>query len=310
MDSIKFAKILSLAASDNEAEAARALQAAKRMLITAGLDFVDVANLIATPANAPDTAIVDDLQEQLWRLTRENRLLKSENRRLRTESSVAKPTPANTTPVAEIERRLAVETAVRRRAEATCVQLAGQIAQLEEAQQVAAAETARMASELRRLKAAAAHLNGELERSETERYRLAAEAREWALAQIQRRQIDKARRMRSESVLAKPGDEQSVAEIERRLVAETAARRRAEAVCAQLANQIAQLEEARQAATAETGRVVADLRRLKATALHLNGELERSETECYRLAAEMRKQTLAEALYPMPRRSGRTQNHF
>ncbi|CAA7627387.1 hypothetical protein MCP1_640004 [Candidatus Terasakiella magnetica] len=132
MDCVKFAKVLSLAASDNEAESVRAMQIAKRMLEAAGLDFVDVANLVVAPAACAESEAMETLRDKLALLRRENRQLKGENRRLRSDS--ATPTQEDT-------------------------------------------QIARLAAEVRRLTATSDYLSGELERSEYERYRIAAEAR-------------------------------------------------------------------------------------------------------------------------------------
>jgi len=88
---VTFAKVLSLAASDNEAEPARAMQIAKRMLEAAGLDFVDVANLIVEPAACAESEAIETLRDKLAQLRRESRQLKSENRHLRSGSSARKP---------------------------------------------------------------------------------------------------------------------------------------------------------------------------------------------------------------------------
>jgi hypothetical protein len=153
MDPIKFSKILSLAASDNEAEALRALQAAKRMLEAAGLDFVDVANLVVAPDETDDSELIADLRQRVARLRQENRQLKGENRRLRGSS----PTPAS-----ELTARIEAE----------------RLAALNEA--------TRLAAEIRRLTLVTTHLNSELERTEQHGYRLVAEARKDALTQANR----------------------------------------------------------------------------------------------------------------------------
>ncbi|WP_173979047.1 hypothetical protein [Magnetospirillum sp. UT-4] len=161
MDPTKFGKILSLAASDNEAEALRALQVAKRMLDGAGLDFVDLAHLATSTEEGGEAEAIAELQESLARIRRENRLLKVENRRLRTATPATAPECARD--VADVERKLAAEMSARARAEA---------------ERLAADEDAvRMAAEIRQLAAACSHLRCELERSEHERYRLIAEAR-------------------------------------------------------------------------------------------------------------------------------------
>jgi hypothetical protein len=160
MDPRKFGKILSLAASDNEAEALRALHVAKRMLDGAGLDFVDLAHLVTTTEDGDSEAIAE-LQERLALLRRENRQLRGENRRLRSATPASAPEGSRDLTTAERQLATAIEDA------------------------------ARLAAEVRRLTAAATHLRDELERSEHERYRLVAEARMDALVQAKRPTLGK-----------------------------------------------------------------------------------------------------------------------
>lgn len=161
MDPSKFAKVLSLAASDNEAEALRAIQTAKRMLAGVGLDFVDLANLVTRPGGGHEAETVDALRETIALLRRENRQLKGENRRLRAGSSI--PRQGGAEEIIEAERRLATEREARLLAEAASTQLA---------------------AEIRCLKAAAASMKDALARGELERYRGIAEARKLALAAV------------------------------------------------------------------------------------------------------------------------------
>ncbi|MBI5165986.1 MAG: metalloendopeptidase [Magnetospirillum sp.] len=83
MDSHKLAKVLALAASDNEAEALHALRTAKRLLATAGADFVDLGRRLAEPAAAPSSGEVEALEDAVFDLRNELRHLKAENERLR-----------------------------------------------------------------------------------------------------------------------------------------------------------------------------------------------------------------------------------
>jgi hypothetical protein len=170
MDPRKFGKILSLAASDNEAEALRALQVAKRMLDGAGLDFVDLAHLATATEAGGEAELVAELQESLARIRRENRLLKVENRRLRTATPATAPECDRD--VADVKLKLAAERSARARAEAERLAVAE--------------EAARLAADIRQLTAACSHLKCELERSEHERYRLVAEARRDAFAPAKR----------------------------------------------------------------------------------------------------------------------------
>ncbi len=81
MDERKFAKVLALAASDNDMEALHALRAARRMLETQGTTFLDLASRMERELGAPIEAHV--LQETIFNLRNEIRDLRSENQRLR-----------------------------------------------------------------------------------------------------------------------------------------------------------------------------------------------------------------------------------
>jgi chromosome segregation ATPase len=179
MDALKFGKILSLAASDNEAEALRAIQAAKRMLTAAGLDFVDLANLATAPAEIEESGALADLREKLLQLRRENRQLKGENRRLRASRPI--PELGGARDIEKADRRSAAEKAARERAEVACAQLTELIGRLEKEREIAGQEAARLTAEVRRLNAAAAHQDSELQRSKNAYDRLAAEVRKLSL---------------------------------------------------------------------------------------------------------------------------------
>lgn len=193
MDTTKLAKVLARAASDNEAEAVRALHLAKRILAGMGLDFVDIANLM-TEAPAPDNSTeLDDLKARLLELRREVRQLKGENRRLR--SGAPAPTAPMIATLAELEQRLIAEGEARKTAEsangelAQCIlkleqdsrEISGQLSQMQTMLQSASDEILRLAREARQLKAGTECLNAKLEHSETERYRLAALTRQLSL---------------------------------------------------------------------------------------------------------------------------------
>jgi DNA repair exonuclease SbcCD ATPase subunit len=92
MDVQKLAKVMALAASDNEAEALHALRTARRLLDNAGLDFVAIADRLgqsqsppALPQAAPDTgdASLDDLEDMIFDLRNELRTVRADNERLR-----------------------------------------------------------------------------------------------------------------------------------------------------------------------------------------------------------------------------------
>ncbi len=88
MDAQKLAKVLALAASDNEAEALHALRTARRLLDGHGLDFVALAGRL-TDGN--DEA----LKDAVFDLRNEVRYLRAENEKLRqTRSNAGAPTPS------------------------------------------------------------------------------------------------------------------------------------------------------------------------------------------------------------------------
>ncbi len=87
MDMRKLAKVLALAASDNDAEAVHALRTLKRLLDGQGNDFVDLARWAeagaqadARPARANDA---DALEDAVFDLRNELRRLRTENEKLR-----------------------------------------------------------------------------------------------------------------------------------------------------------------------------------------------------------------------------------
>ncbi len=86
MDAQKLAKVLAMAASENEAEALHALRTARRLLDGHGVDFVEVARRVADgqPAAAGSPrAQVEDLEDAIFDLRNEIRHLRAENERLR-----------------------------------------------------------------------------------------------------------------------------------------------------------------------------------------------------------------------------------
>lgn len=149
MDTEKLGRILALAASDTEVEAMRALQAAKRMLAAADLDFLDLANLLMAHEDSAETEMLAELEETLRQLRRDNRHLKMENRRLRADSLRAPP--ESTSEIAWMERQLAAERLARSRIEAIHIRLTEQMERLETERQVLVGENARLATEIARL---------------------------------------------------------------------------------------------------------------------------------------------------------------
>lgn len=79
MDLQKIAKVLALAASDNDAEALHALRTAHRLLAEAGGDFVELANLVAGGDGSGRAA----LEDAVFHLRNEVRQLRSDNERLK-----------------------------------------------------------------------------------------------------------------------------------------------------------------------------------------------------------------------------------
>ncbi|KAF0223534.1 MAG: Membrane protein related to [Rhodospirillaceae bacterium] len=77
MDAQKLAKVLAMAASDNETEALHALRTARRLLDSHGTDFVGLAKRLAGGEAA------EALEDAVFDLRNEVRQLRSENERLR-----------------------------------------------------------------------------------------------------------------------------------------------------------------------------------------------------------------------------------
>jgi chromosome segregation ATPase len=82
MDVQKLAKVLALAASDNDAEALHALRTAKRLLEGYGADFVELSRRIAEggPGRGGET---DSLHDAIFDMRNEIRHLRAENERFR-----------------------------------------------------------------------------------------------------------------------------------------------------------------------------------------------------------------------------------
>jgi hypothetical protein len=83
MDVQRLAKVLALAASDNDAEALHALRTAGRLLEGAGLDFVALASRLADGGPVVSTTRLEDLEDTVFDLRNEVRHLRSENEKLR-----------------------------------------------------------------------------------------------------------------------------------------------------------------------------------------------------------------------------------
>jgi chromosome segregation ATPase len=171
MDAQKLAKVLALAASDNESEAVHALRTARRLLEAAGLDFVAIAGLLATSpaAAALSQAAVEDLEDAVFDLRNEVRHLRGENERLRQNRPVAGGSLAGAAEAVAADIRLRAELAqAREEAEAERLR-AGAALNLEAALRTRAAEATALAE---RLAAQLEQVSGRKDRLEAEHRRL------------------------------------------------------------------------------------------------------------------------------------------
>jgi regulator of replication initiation timing len=91
MDVQRLAKVLALAASDNEAEALHALRTAGRLLEAAGLDFVALASRLADGGPLVGATRLEDLEDTVFDLRNEVRHLRAENEKLRQGGGPAAP---------------------------------------------------------------------------------------------------------------------------------------------------------------------------------------------------------------------------
>lgn len=181
MDVQRLAKVLALAASDNDAEALHALRTAGRLLEGAGLDFVALASRVAEGGPVISSTRLEDLEDTIFDLRNEIRHLRSENETLRQTG----PAPANglasaAQDVAQIirlqaerdELRQALGAETRRADAAQAAEQArlGDLAQAIDAAERLAAQlealkgrTDRLEAENRRLGLVATALKGELD---------------------------------------------------------------------------------------------------------------------------------------------------
>ncbi|NFV80902.1 metalloendopeptidase [Magnetospirillum aberrantis] len=162
MDLQRLAKVLALAASDNDAEALGALRAAHRLLAEAGSDFVALADVLAGGDGAGRSA----LEDAVFHLRNEVRELKCENERLRQGRA------ADGTPTSMFEAARAASDVIRLRAE------------LAEAQETLAEERAAQAGLRRTVQEVQAELAvaiGRLSDAEVRKLRLEAENRRLAV---------------------------------------------------------------------------------------------------------------------------------
>ncbi|OAN50280.1 metalloendopeptidase [Paramagnetospirillum marisnigri] len=110
MDVQKLAKVLAMAASDNDAEALHAVRTAKRLLDNAGLDFVALASRLSDSGPVVPPTRLEDLEDTVFDLRNEIRHLRSENERLRqgqpVAAAVAQPNLADTAAMLRLQVEL------------------------------------------------------------------------------------------------------------------------------------------------------------------------------------------------------------
>ncbi|MBI3445889.1 MAG: DUF2786 domain-containing protein [Magnetospirillum sp.] len=183
MDVQRLAKVLAMAASDNEAEALHALRTAGRLLDGAGLDFVALAGRLAESGPVISSTRLEDLEDTVFDLRNEIRHLRSENESLRRSGPAAAPAAglANAAQDAaqlirlraerdELQETLSAEKRRADKAQADETALRGDLGQaIEMAERLAAqfetlkGRADRLEAENRRLGLMAAALKGELD---------------------------------------------------------------------------------------------------------------------------------------------------
>lgn len=155
MDVQKLAKVLALAASDNETEAVHALRMARRLLDAHGLDFVELARRAAEGAPAVNEA----LEDAVFNLRNEIRQLRCENERLKQGRAPVVPAAE---PTSFLDAARDVAAAIRLRAEIATL---NDVLELERA-------------EMHRLKAREASLHQAVHDAQSEAARLGAKLAE------------------------------------------------------------------------------------------------------------------------------------
>lgn len=129
MDVQRLAKVLAMAASDNETEALHALRTASRLLEGAGLDFVALAGRLSESGPVVSTTRVEDLEDAVFDLRNEVRHLRTENERLRQGKPVSPLTAPNLADAAsalrlQVELDAARQQLARHGADAEAAELA------------------------------------------------------------------------------------------------------------------------------------------------------------------------------------------
>jgi hypothetical protein len=170
MDVQRLAKILALAASDNDSEAQHALRTAKRLLEAAGQDFVALSARLGG-GHAEQAAELEVLENAVFDLRNELRHLRAENERLRQAPPPAPaPAPASL-PGAAYDAALVI----RLRAEAN--RLADLLDEERAVAAAARANEADLGNQLMEAMAEAGCMAARLEASETRRQRLEVEVK-------------------------------------------------------------------------------------------------------------------------------------
>lgn len=166
MDVQKLAKVLALAASDNDSEALHALRTAKRLLDGHGADFVELARRLS---EGPAKADTEALEDAVFDLRNEIRHLRAENERLRQNRPAAAEAPSFQDAAKEA---------------ATAIRLRAELARLTEELDLARTETLRlqaveatMHEQFREALAEAGRIGAKLSDAESRRMRLEAENR-------------------------------------------------------------------------------------------------------------------------------------
>lgn len=159
MDAQKLAKVLAMAASDNETEALHALRTARRLLDGAGTDFVGLAERLAGGGAS------EALEDAVFDLRNEVRHLRSENERLR------QGRPATGAPVAPPSFHDAARDA------AELIRLRAELDAIRTEMLRAQAHEATLQDQFRHALAEAGALGVRLSEAESRRMRLEAENR-------------------------------------------------------------------------------------------------------------------------------------
>lgn len=178
MDAQKLAKVLAMAASDNETEALHALRTARRLLDAFGVDFVEVARRVAdnNPAGAgTDRARMEDLEDAVFDLRNEIRHLRAENERLRQGRG---PGSGAHEPTSLAEAAKEAAAAIRLRAE--LAQLRDEMETLRGETLAAKAHAATLADQLQQAVTEANRIAARLEEVDSRRIRQEAENRRLA----------------------------------------------------------------------------------------------------------------------------------